>query len=188
MTTPPLYLISGPSGAGEDSVIEGLRGQLEFTRVITTVTRAMRPGESYGVPYYFISVDEFKRLIDNDAFVEWALVYGDYRGCTKQEMQRVFEIGKPVMWKVDWKGVATIKQKFPQAISILIAPPSIEALEARVARRGQDTPEIIAQRRTYTEEWLKRSDVYDHIIVNEEGKLDQTIAQVYATLTQQAAS
>lgn len=173
----PIILISGPSGAGEDSVIEGLQQLFDFNRIVTTVTRKPRAGESEGHPYYFISEEEFKQLIDDDQLIEWAIVYDDYRGCTKAEIQRLQAMGKPILWKVDWQGVQTIKAQIPDAISIFIAPPSYEALEQRLSKRGIDSEEEIHKREAFTREWLKHKDVYDHIIINEEGKLDRTIQQ-----------
>ena len=172
-----IFIISGPSGAGEDSVIEELQKKLNFNRIITTVTRSPRQNESQGNPYYFISVEEFKKLIAKNELIEWAVVYGDYRGCTKQEVTRLLKTGKPIFWKVDWQGVKTIKNFLPEAVSIFIAPPSYKILEKRLMKRGQDTVETIKQRKKFTKEWLNHKDVYDYIVINKEGKFDETIAK-----------
>ena len=186
--TPKVFIISGPSGAGEDSIIEELQKKLNFNRVVTTVTREPRGAETEGNPYYFVSVDEFKKLIDDNKLVEWAIVYDNYRGCTKQEISRLLQAGKPIFWKVDWQGVKTIKQHLPDAVAIFIAPPSYEALEQRLIKRGQDSTKTIKQRETFTREWLKHKDIYDHVITNHDGKFDQTVAQAMGIIQQELKS
>ena len=179
----PIFIISGPSGAGEDSVIEGLKEKIDYARVVTTVTRPKRSGESEGKPYYFVSRDTFERMKFKDEFIECAVVYGDYRGATKKELDRLLIGTKPIIWKVDWQGVKTIKQKYPEAVSIFIVPPSYEALEARLRHRG-DSREEVARRKGFTIEWLEQKSVYDHIVVNEDGKLDETILTVAKIITE----
>jgi guanylate kinase len=173
---PSIFIISGPSGAGEDSVIEALERMLACERVKTTVTRNMRPGEAEGQPYYFVSRAHFEKMAAGDEFAEWAIVYDDYRGATKLEISRCMEGEKPVIWKVDWQGVRTIKSRYPEATSILIAPPSYKVLEARLRRRGSGHE--IERREAFTKQWLTHTDVYDHVVVNDEGALEATVASV----------
>jgi guanylate kinase len=173
-----IFIISGPSGAGEDSVIEALERDFDFKRVRTTVTRPMRPGETEGRPYYFVSREQFEAMIERDELVEWAVVYGDYRGATREEVDRCMGSEKPFIWKVDWQGVQTIKARYPEAVSVLILPPSYEVLETRLRRRGTESPEEIKRREDFTKQWLARTEVYDHVVVNEEGALDHTVAEV----------
>jgi len=185
---PKIFIISGPSGAGEDSIIEELQKKLDFNRVITTVTRAPRAQESNGHPYYFISPEEFKKLIENDELVEWAIVYDNYRGCTKQEIERLTKEGKPIFWKVDWQGVKTIKQHVPDAVAIFIAPPSYETLEKRLMKRGLDSIDTIKQREAFTREWLNQKDVYDYVVTNHEGKFEETAAQALEIIEKELKS
>lgn len=173
-----IFIISGPSGAGEDSVIRGLQQRTRFKRVITTVTRKKRPGEKQGKPYYFISKEKFKKMIKNQEFIEWAKVYGDFRGCTKKEIQRIKKFNQPILWKVDWQGVKTIKKIMPEVVSIFIAPPSYQILEKRLIKRKKDTLKTIKKRKKFTLEWLKHSNVYDYIIINQENQLKKTINQI----------
>ncbi|OGY51085.1 MAG: guanylate kinase [Candidatus Buchananbacteria bacterium RIFCSPHIGHO2_02_FULL_56_16] len=183
-----IFIISGPSGTGGDSVIEGLEKTGRFSRVITTVTRPRRPVEREGKPYYFVTVPQFKRLIADDVFIEWAIVYGDYRGCTKAEIKRLLAGRKPIIWKVDWQGVQTIKRLLPRTIAIFIAPPSFSVLEERLKQRGQDSPQTIKERKKFSQEWLTHTDLYDYTAVNEQGHLDQTIAQVEAIIAKELES
>lgn len=178
MRKAPLFIISGPSGAGEDSVIEGLRALLPVERVKTTTSRAMREGESEGDPYFFISRETFEKGIAAGEFVEHAEQYNNnLYGVTKQELQRVMLSGKVGIWKIEYKGVQQAKRIFPNIVAILITAP-LEVLEDRIRRRGGVTEEQIRERRTYTEEWFTHKDIYDYEVENKEGKLDETIHAV----------
>lgn len=182
-----LIIISGPSGAGEDSVIRGLieRGLL-IERVITTLTRLMRPGEKQGSPYYFISADEFKKMLKEDKFVEWAMVYNDYRGCTYEELERVKQTGKIGIWKIDYQGIKTVKEKLKGIVAIYIKPPSLEIAIKRIRKRKQDSEQEIQRRINFMQAWLnpENDKLYDYIVVNEENKLDETVDKVASIIEQ----
>jgi guanylate kinase len=175
-----IFIISGPSGAGEDSVIEGLRKHFKIERVITSTTRPMRPGESQGKPYYFLSREEFEKKIKNNELAEWAEEYNNnLYGVTKKELERVANSGRIGIWKIEYKGVMNVKEKFPEIKSIYIAPPSLEVLQERIRRRNPDvSEEYIRERMNYTQEWIKHENIYDYKVVNEEGKLEETIEKV----------
>ena len=175
-----IFIISGPSGAGEDSVIEGLRKHFKIERVITSTTRPMRPGESQGKPYYFLSREEFEKKIKNNELAEWAEEYNNnLYGVTKKELERVANSGRIGIWKIEYKGVMNVKEKFPEIKSIYIAPPSLEVLQERIRRRNPDvSEEYIRERMNYTQEWIKHENIYDYKVVNEEGKLEKTIEKV----------
>lgn len=175
-----IFIISGPSGAGEDSIIEGLRKYFSIERVITITTRPMRPGESQGNPYYFISREEFIKRRDNGEFVEWAEQYnGNLYGVTEEEIERVksasWRTGKIGIWKLDLKGVITAKKLFPEVPAIFITVSDLKILESRIRRRGGISEEYIRERMEYTKEWLKHKDIYDCEVYNEEGKLGEAI-------------
>jgi guanylate kinase len=174
-----IFIISGPSGAGEDSIISGLEKYFSIERVITTSTREMRPGESQSNPYYFLAREEFVRRRDAGEFVEWAEQYnGNLYGVTKQEIERVKSTGKIGTWKIEWQGVQTVKKIFPEIPSIFITVSDLKILEERIRRRDNVTDEYIKERMEYTKEWLRHADIYDYTIINEEGKLDVAVAQV----------
>ena len=175
---PKIFLISSPSGGGGDSVIDGLEKYLKFSRVITTVTRPIRAREKQGKPYYFITKKKFKKLLRENAFIEWARVYGDYRGCAKKEISRLLKKRVPIVWKVDWQGVKTIKKMYPWAISIFLKPKSYKTLEKRLKKRGRDSLEEIRKRKQYTKNWLLKKRLYDYAAENREGKLKETINKV----------
>lgn len=183
-----LVIISGPSGSGKDAVISGLveRG-LPIERVITTVTRPKRPGESEGNPYYFVDEPAFKELIAKNALAEWAQVDNDkYYGVTKTELERVKALKDKIgIWKIEYKGVASAKRMIPDILAILIAPPNLEALAERSYERGQQTDSEIQDRLHYSQEFMKHKNLYNYVVVNEEGKLEQTIDKVIEILEQE---
>lgn len=178
MNTYPLIIISGPSGVGEDSVINGLEKQLPIERVITTTTREPRAGEHDGHPYYFISKAAFESYIAAGELFEYAQHYNDnYYGVTRQEIERVKDSGNIGIWKIDYKGVEQAKQEIPGIIAIFINAP-LDILEQRIRRRADVSEAYIAERMAYTKEWLKHVDIYDYQVENEEGKLDHTIEEI----------
>ena len=173
-----LFIISGPSGAGEDSVIEGLKKFLPIERVVTTTTRKKRSDIFAEDSYYFISKEEFKKGIAENKFFEYAKEYNNqFYGVTKKEIERVIKCDKIGIWKIEYKGVMTIKKLMPEIISIFIMTPTIEDIERRLLKRGHDE-NYIKQRMIYTKEWLKHKDIYDYEVVNYEGKLDKAVEEI----------
>jgi guanylate kinase len=173
-----LFIVSGPSGAGEDSIIEGIKMVMPIERVITTTTREMRPGESIANPYYFISKNEFVEGVENDNFVEFAKEYNNnYYGATKDEIERVKKCDKIGIWKIEYKGVITAKKLFPNIKAILINAP-LRTLARRIRMRDDASDEFVKERMRYTEEWLKHTHVYDYIINNTDGNLDKSIKKL----------
>lgn len=182
MDTKNLFILSGPSGVGEDSVIDGLKKILPIERVISTTTRPMREGDSHGSPYYFITRADFERGIAEGKFFEWAKQYNDnLYGVTHEEIRRVAESGRVGIWKIDYQGVMTAKRLFPDIVAIMLTAP-LEIMEARIRRRDTVTEAFVKDRMDYTREWMKHTDIYDSIVENEEGKLDQTIGKVAAII------
>jgi len=177
-----IFIISGPSGAGEDAVIDNLKKKIKFNTIVTTVTRKKRKGETEGKPYYFISEKKFKDLLAKKEFIEWAYVYDCYRGCTFKEIERLKKLNQPIVWKVDWKGVKSIKKTFPEAVAIFITVPTYQTLVNRLEKRGLDSPQIIKEREKYTKDWLKQRKLYDFTIVNYDGKLNEAVAEIEAII------
>ena len=174
-----LFIITGPSGAGKDSVIYRSKDQgLEFSQVITTSTREVRAGESEGHPYHFISEDDFKKKIDKKEMIEWAEVYGNYYGSSKDEVEEKLSNNDVVVVKVDPQGARAFKKIMPEAISIFIMPPSYEYLEKRLVNRETDSKEVIKQRLETARRELENLLDWDYLVVNEEGKLDEAAAEV----------
>jgi len=171
-------IISGPSGAGEDSVIGRLKNILPIEVVTTTVTRKMRTGESQGKPYYFVTTEQFLKEIEAGNFFEYAKHYnGNYYGVGLNEISRIKEEKKIGVFKVDYQGVRSLKDKIPGIKAILLTAP-LDVLENRIRRRDHVDDKYVAERMTYTKEWLKHKDIYDYEVVNEQGKLAETVEKV----------
>jgi guanylate kinase len=178
-----IVIISGPSGAGEDSIIDGLSRYTHVNRVITTTTREMRPGESEGHPYYYISKEAFEKKIAAGEFIEWAQQYnGNLYGVTTAELERVNALPGVGTWKIEYKGVMTAKKIFPEIRAIFVMADSLEMLAERIRLRSHVSEEYIQERMEYTKEWLKHEDIYDHKVINQQGKLDETISEVVEIL------
>ncbi len=178
-----LFVVTGPSGAGKDSVIaRATEMGLQFGSVTTTTSRAMRAGESEGHPYHFVTQDEFERKVDHNEMIEWATVYGNYYGSTKQEVERTLKEYPVVIMKVDPQGAHTLKQMMPEAVVVFIQPPSIEYLRKRLENRATDAPEIIEQRLAVAESEMKDMNQWDVVIQNQEGALDQAAQELIHTI------
>jgi len=174
--TKKLFIISGLSGAGKDSVIEGLKKSgAEFNWVVTTTTRPMRQGETEGNPYHFISKEDFEEKIKNGGFLEWAKVYDNYYGTQKKDVEFLLESGKPTILKIDCQGAKIVKDKIKEVKVIFIVPPSMEILEQRLRGRGTDSEDAIQKRLSVAREEMETIKEWDFVVVNEEGKLDETV-------------
>lgn len=165
-----LIIISAPSGAGKSTIVRHLLSSglnLEFS--ISATTRAPRGFEKNGYEYYFMQVDEFRKRIDNNEFIEWEEVYKDQLyGTLKSEIERIWGHGNHVLFDVDVKGGINLKKIFNQdALSIFIMPPSIEELEKRLLKRGTDNPEKIKMRVAKAAEEMKMAVHFDKIIIND---------------------
>lgn len=174
-----LFVVTGPSGAGKDSVIERVRELgVQFATITTTSTRPMRPGEAEGNPYYFVSHDDFEKKIANNEMIEWAEVYGYLYGSTRAEIDAVLAKNDIVVIKVDPQGARTFKKMLPQAIAIFIKPPSLEFLEKRLVNRATDSREVIAKRLAIAREELSDMSSWDYIIANDENQLDSAAQEL----------
>lgn len=166
-----LYIVSAPSGAGKSSLIQALlkTQPLYDTQVsISHTTRVKRPGESHGEHYFFVSVDEFKRMIQENEFLEYAEVFGNYYGTSRTAIEQVLATGVDVFLDIDWQGAQQIRSQMPQARSIFILPPSKEELARRLRGRGQDSEEVIARRMAQAVAEMTHYAEYDYLIVNDD--------------------
>ncbi len=166
-----LYIISAPSGAGKSSLINALLADLPRSQVqlsISHTTRNPRPGEEHGVHYYFTQHEEFKRLIEQGHFLEWAGVFGNYYGTSLPMIERSLEQGIDVFLDIDWQGARQIREKVPNVKTIFILPPSKAELEKRLIGRGQDSAETIAKRMSEAVSEMSHYNEFDYVIVNDD--------------------
>ena len=188
---PILFLISGPSGVGKDAVAERLampveQGGIPETRiVVTATTRDRRPGEQDLVHYEFLAREDFITKQDEGYFIENATVYGpgNLYGVPRHAITSAFDAGVDPIIKIDVQGVATIKQIIPQAVTIFIAPESIEALHHRLNRRNSEDYHAAVRRLRAARRELERIPGFDYVVFNETGLLDDTVAQIKAIIT-----
>ncbi|HDR1156081.1 TPA: guanylate kinase [Pasteurella multocida] len=179
-----LYILSAPSGAGKSSLISALLNQQQDNKMMVSVshtTRQPRPGEQEGVHYYFVSVEAFESLIDQDLFLEYAKVFGgNYYGTSLPAIEENLAKGIDVFLDIDWQGAQQIRQKVPNVKSIFILPPSLAELERRLIGRGQDSVEVIAARMSKAIDEISHYNEYDYVIVND--VFEQALADFQAIL------
>ncbi len=181
---PLLVVISGPSGVGKDSVIDGLRqSDHAFEFVVTATDRPPRPGEVDGVDYHFVSTAEFERMIAEGELLEYAQVYDQHKGVPKRQALVALESGVDVLMRLDVQGAATIRERVPGAITIFLTASSAEELLSRLSRRATDSAEQIQQRFDTAVAEMARMPEFKYVVVNHEGRLDETVRTVEAILS-----
>ena len=172
-------VISGPAGSGKGTVIKRLlekTGGFEYS--VSATTRSPRPGEVDGVNYFFLSREEFEKRIENDDMLEYANYCQNYYGTPKKEAFAVLESGKNLILEIEVKGAKQIKEKFPDAVTVLVVPPSYRVLEARLRGRGTETDEVIVERLNTSRQELENFNKYDYVIVNEEGQIEKAVDSI----------
>jgi guanylate kinase len=179
-------VLTGPSGAGKDSVLNVLKERgspYHFT--VTATTRAPRSGELHGVDYYFVSGDEFESMVRDGELLEHAIVYGQEKGVPKAPIRRALTEGKDVIMRTDIQGARYIKSVVPGAVTIFVSGPSNEELERRLRDRGADSPEQMEVRLRTAAEETDAAGEFDHTVVNDD--LARCAAAIETILTQERA-
>ena len=174
-----LVIVSAPSGGGKDTVIERLVKKLDDAVVYVTATsRKPRRGEVNGKNYFFYSPEKFREEIEAGNFLEWSMVHGEFKGVRSDVLGETLHDHQIVIVSVDPQGMRKIKSKLPEALTIFIMPPSVDALKERLATRGTETPEQLAIRLRNAEIEMAAAPEYDYVVVNEDGKIDETVDQI----------
>ena len=169
-----VYIISAPSGSGKSTLVNRVRlivPGLKFS--ISYTTRAPRAGEENGREYYFVSRAEFEEMIRQDAFLEYAEVFGNYYGTARRFLLEAEEEGKDLLLDIDVQGAAQIKRKIPGAVSIFILPPNRQELEKRLRTRSLDAEPVIQRRLVTASREIENYDKYDYILIND--RLEESI-------------
>lgn len=164
-----LYIISAPSGAGKTSLVKELISSLNSLSVsVSHTTRQKREGEIDGKDYFFISVEKFKMMQVDSAFLESAQVFDNFYGTAQKTVEDTLLQGNDVILEIDWQGAQQIRKLLPASISIFILPPSIETLRQRLEGRGKDNAEIIARRMHDAVTEMRHYSEFDYVVVNED--------------------
>ncbi len=164
-----LFIFSAASGTGKTSLAKALvecTPDVAFS--VSHTTRAPRPGEQHGVHYYYVTREEFDRMVANGEFVEHATVFGNSYGTSKKAIEDQIQSGKGVILDIDWQGAHAIKKWRPDAVSIFILPPSRAALRERLTNRKQDSPEIIDRRMREAVAEMSHYSEFDLLVVNDD--------------------
>ena len=181
---PLLIVISGPSGVGKDATLNCMK-ELEcpFHFVVTATTRPRRPGEVHGRDYYFVSMDEFKAMVEKGELLEHALVYGEYKGIPKAHVREALDGGKDVIIRVDVQGAATVRELVPDAVLVFLMASSEEELARRLRARRTESPESLKKRLATVHHEMAQMIHFDYVVVNRDHHLDDTVRQVLAIIT-----
>lgn len=162
-----LFMVAAPSGAGKSTLVNALLAQETSIQLsISFTTRPLRPGEINGREYHFITTEDFLARKEQDEFLESAEVHGNYYGTSRLLIADQIKTGTDVLLEIDWQGAQQIKKQFPHAVGIFILPPSIDALEERLTKRGQDEPHIITRRILAAGGEIAHAPEFEYAIIN----------------------
>ena len=177
--TSNIYVISGPSAVGKDTIIENLQKEdNNFHFVVTATTRRPRKNEKEGINHFFYSKETFNKLIKNNDLIEWAKVYKNYYGVPKSQVFEPLKNNKNVLLRVDVQGAKRIKELIPDVVLIFIKPEKPEALRKRLIERGVNTTTEMNTRLKTAEREIQTSNFFDFIIVNKDGDLPYAVKKV----------
>ncbi len=165
-----LFTISAPSGAGKTSLVKALRDKKQNTVAVSVShsTRPIRPGETDGVDYHFVSPQKFVQMIDDDQFLEHARVFDNYYGTARVSVEKMLASGKHVILEIDWQGARQVKHKMPETICIYILPPSREVLEQRLIDRATDDRKTIERRMMEADREMSHYGDAEYLVINQD--------------------
>lgn len=173
-----LFILSGPSGAGKGSVVNELVKLPENEVSVSITTREPREGEIDGVHYHFFTVDKFRKLIDENGFLEYTQYCDNYYGTPLAQIEKWLSEGKNVILEIDVQGCRQVKAKRPDVVTLFIAPPSMEALEHRLRKRGTEDEKTIQKRLNAAKSEMQKADEYDYDIIN--SSIEECVEDVLA--------
>jgi guanylate kinase len=177
-----IFMVVAPSGAGKSTLVNALLARdpgIELS--ISYTTRSPRSGEASGREYHFTDAADFLARRARGEFLEWAEVHGHYYGTSRPWIEQRLGTGRDVLLEIDWQGARQVRSALPQAIGIFILPPSIEALEARLHKRGQDSPQVISRRLLAAGAEISHAAEFDYVIINE--NFDHALGELGAIVT-----
>ena len=179
-----LFVVAAPSGAGKSTLVKALlRHEPQLAVSVSHTTRAPRGQERDGVEYHFATVEQFQRMAAAGQFFEHAHVHGNWYGTSRHGVETLLAAGKHVVLEIDWQGALQIRTLFPAALLVFILPPSWDELAQRLRGRGEDLPQVIAQRLENARHEVARASLFDFVIIN--GYLDRALAELRAVVREQ---
>lgn len=174
-----LLVVSGPSGCGKGTVLGRLMEQNDdFVLSVSATTRAPRPGEVNGVNYHFITKDDFEGRIERGEMLEHAIFNGNYYGTPKKEAEAVLDSGKNLILEIETKGAMQVKEKYPDAVLVMLLPPDHRTQEARLRGRGTETEEVIKRRLATAVLEIDALPRYDYVVINRDGMIDEAARDI----------
>lgn len=177
-----IFLVVAPSGAGKSTLVNALLEQdASIALSVSHTTRPPRPGEVDGREYHFVAVDDFMRRRASGEFLESAEVHGNFYATSRVWIEQRLHAGTDVLLEIDWQGARQVKARFPHAVGIFILPPSIDALEARLLKRGQDSAQVISRRLLAAGSEIAHAPDFDYVIINVD--FAAALAQLAAVVT-----
>lgn len=181
-----LLIISGPSGTGKGTICKELIKRNDFWLSVSATTRAPREGEIDGQNYYFFKKEQFLEKIEDDDFLEYAEVYGNYYGTPKSNVIEKLEDGKDVILEIDIQGALRIKETYSEGVFIFILPPSMEELKNRIIKRGSETPESLMTRFKSAYKEINYVSKYNYAVVNDE--LEEAVRKIESIIIAEKCS
>ena len=183
-----MLVVSGPAGSGKGTVNAMLLARDDFAFSVSATTRAPRPGEINGVNYHYITREEFLSRIDSGDMLEYTEYCGNFYGTPKKEAEEVLHSGKNLILEIEVEGAQNVKKKYPDAVLVLLLPPSYSEQEARLRSRGTETEEKILERLARAKEEVALADLYDYVVYNYDGRADEAAEQILAIVTAEKLS
>lgn len=176
-----LFIIAAPSGAGKTSLVRHLTNSFDSLLVsVSHTTRPQRPGETDGIDYFFISEDQFKDMVDQHTFLEYATVYGYHYGTSQKWVEEKLKNSIDIILEIDWQGAQQIRNKLPDSVSIFILPPSREVLINRLVSRGQDEKHVIEKRMAQLRSEIQHCREFDYLIINDDfSKASEELSAIF---------
>ncbi|MBQ9112856.1 MAG: guanylate kinase [Clostridia bacterium] len=183
-----LIVISGPAGSGKGTVNAHLLAREDFVYSVSATTRAPRPGEINGVNYHFITKEDFLHRIEHGDMLEYTEYCGNYYGTPKKEAEEVLQAGKNLILEIEVEGARNVKTKYPDAVLVLLLPPSYSVQEKRLRGRGTETEEKILERLARAKEEILCADAYDYVVYNYDGCDTEAAEQILGIVNAEKCS
>lgn len=179
-----LIIISGPAGSGKGTVRKSLMEKSDnFSFSVSATTRAPRAEDTEGVTYYFVSKEEFKDKIASGEMLEYAEYVGNFYGTPKTPVENALNAGRDVILEIETQGAMAVKEKMPEAVTVMILPPDGKTLRARLEGRGTETPDVVEKRMKTAEDEVRKLDLYDYVVINGNGMADKAADDIMSIIT-----